>query len=58
MFEYKAVVIQGVFYCDGFPWRAELSKHMDEAGREGWELVSVYMDGEDTMAYFKREIDA
>jgi len=56
MFEYMAVVINGVFYCHGFPWHAERAIHINKLGEEGWELVAVYMEGVSTMAYFKREI--
>ena len=57
MFEYIVVVLRGSYYCYGFPWHVEKANHINELGEEGWELVSVYMDNTDTMAYFKRAID-
>ena len=58
MFEYKVVVLMMAFYCDGFPFMIDRANHIDVLGLEGWELVSVHQDGDETIGYFKRPIDA
>lgn len=51
--------LKGIEWRDGIlsPKELYIHKNINDLGTEGWELVSVVKNGEETTFYFKKEIN-